>query len=448
MLFPAADGVIKNAIEAIKILDNQRRKEDAVKRLDFFHDEQLDHIQAALSEHFSHPEKLNPLFVNIVKKIVRQLAMVYIRPAVRELDGNDADQEIFNEIAKTAQLDIRMKMANRYAKLLKTVMVRPVWRRGKMELDILTPEYIDVVTGDSPEDIRAVIVTQYKDAKRQDEIQFIVWTDSEIKTLDWRYHETKSEPNPYGMIPHVAVWDRPPTDEFWLTGGDDLITAQEAINQRLTDLMYVLRQQGFGVGYTKGLRAETDLLDPGVMVNLPVDGDIGFVKPEAPIEDALKSIEFIVKQTAIANGISASSVSSEVSEESGVARIVGNRELEEMRADDIELFTAYESRLFDVFRAVWNAHNPGRKISDAAKFNIDFYDVKPTYAPNEQAAAWMLLIDAGVMSVVDAAQAINPDLRTRDAAIEYLQTVKEENAAFYQSADYPALPGVKQGAIQ
>jgi hypothetical protein len=59
----------------------------------------------------------------------------------------------------------------------------------------------------------------------------------------------------------------------------------------------------------------------------------------------LQTIEFILKQTAIANGLSASSLSTEPSNESGIARIIGNIELMEQRADEIELFRGYEKRI-------------------------------------------------------------------------------------------------------
>ena len=144
-----------------------------------------------------------------------------------------------------------------------------------------------------------------------------------------------------------------------------------------------------------------------------------------------------MKQAAVTNGLPASTMATETSDESGVARIVGNRELEEMRSDDIALFTEYERRLFDVFRVVWNVHNPGRQLSDKVVLLVNFYDPRPTMTATEQAALWERLLGMGLLSPVDIMMERDPDL-TRDEAKARLLTIRDEIGEFGFQRAFPA----------
>jgi hypothetical protein len=218
---------------------------------------------------------------------------------------------------------------------------------------------------------------------------------------------------------------------------------QDAINQRLSDLFYTLQFQGFGVGYVSGADFEgSELLTigPGSMMTLPKDGEIGFATPNAPIEASLAAIEFLTKYAAITNGLPAATVSPDLAEESGVAKIVGNRELEELRRDDIATFARVEEQLFQVFRVVWNAHNPGRQIGEAATLTVDFFDPKPSVSAVEQLKEWEGLLEMGLISPVDIIIERNPDLSRDDAKARLLE-IRDELNEFgtrnYSSA-YPA----------
>ena len=83
-----------------------------------------------------------------------------------------------------------------------------------------------------------------------------------------------------------------------------------------------------------------------------------------------------------------------------------------------------------MIRVVWNTHNPGRKISPEAKLSVDFYDPKPLISAKDQAETWEKLKGLGVISSVDIAMERNPDLKSREEAIEYLKRVQEENKLF------------------
>lgn len=404
------------------------RKEAALKRLNFYHDDQSNYIMAALKEHFADPSKLSPCFINVVKKVINNTAQTYIAPPRRVIEGTDQDQEIFTEIANTTGLNLKLKTTSRYTKLLKTVMLRPVWRKGKMDLDILTGDILDVRKGQTPEELLSVMITHNPDSGKFEDLTYSLWTIEEIKTLDYRGNVINTEPNPYGVLPFIPIWDySPPSGDFWLSGGNDLVVIQEAINEKLTDLLYVCRMQGFSVPYIKttGLDSAPSMIGPSKLVELPPNGEFGFASPDSPIEDIVDTIEFLIQQAAISNGLSAHTVTSKALTESGISKLVSNKELEELRRDDIALFRQYEHQLFDMFRVVWNRHNT-RTISDSATLSIDFADPKPSISPDKQADTWEKQLDLGVISRVDIAMERNPDLKTREDALAFLLQLQEE----------------------
>lgn len=434
MLFQSVvPGLFQKMDMQIEEAANRARKAETAKRLDFYHDVQVDYVTDRLNELFSDPEKLTPCFVNIVKKITNQLAQVYAHEAVREIAaGTDQDREIFNEISTSAGLSVKMKAASKYVKLLKTALVRPVWRSGRMDLDILTGDILDVTTGTTPEALQAVLITHYPESGKQDEVSFSHWTAAEFSVLDYRGNVVHTEANPYRVLPFLPLWDRCPTSDFWLSGGDDLIAMQEAVNEKLTDLIYVCRMQGFGVGWLRRPQGTGGNLtvSPGTMVELPDGGALGFESQKAPIADIIRAIEALITWAGLCNGLSATALSTKTVRESGLAKVQGQRELEELRRDDIILWKQYETKLFDLFRIIWNTHNPSRKISSPARLKVDFYDPKPIISAKDQSETWERLITLGALSPVDVVMERNPDLKTREEAKEYLTKIKEEIAAF------------------
>jgi len=90
-----------------------RRKDEAGRMLDYFNDGQLEYVLEDIQRRYPNPGKLYPISLNVVKKIIRGLAMVYMKDAVRSVDGSDADKDILSEIETTAALAMKMKQANR-----------------------------------------------------------------------------------------------------------------------------------------------------------------------------------------------------------------------------------------------------------------------------------------------------------------------------------------------
>jgi hypothetical protein len=342
--------------------------------------------------------------------------------------GTEKDQLLYSEILEQSAFDVKMKHASRYTKLLKTILLRPVWRNDKLDLDILTGNLLDVVNGDSPEILEKVLVTNYGTSEKIEDVTYSLWSPQAWTLLDYRGNVIEQQDNPYSILPFLPVFDfSPPSSAFWLPGGDDIISLQEAVNVKCTDLVYLIQQQSFGVGYIKGSQGGANLkVDPGSLVELPENGEIGFKSQQAEIKEVTEAIDKLVKWACVSNGLSAGSMSTDPTEQSGVSKQWDSKELSEMRADDVSLFRSYEKQLFNIMRVVWNTHS-NKKLSESATLKIDFADPKPELSAKEQAQADDLKIAQGVLSPVDVLLRDNPDFQgDREKAMAHLLTIKDE----------------------
>jgi hypothetical protein len=414
------------------VMNAMARKAEAGDRLALYHDAQTDALLADLRKHFARPEKFQLMYLNVVKKIINTLATVYQRPATRELaDASDADVKLWQEITPALLLDTKLKTTNRYTKLLKTCAVRVAWRNGRLALDVVTPNILDVEETDDPARPAWVLVTNFGQSDRLEAVTYSYWSPAEHFRLDYRGRkiadpENPGGVNPYGVIPFAFFFDRDP-DQTFLAGGDDVIQAQRAINLKLTDLLRTIQFQAFGIPYTKGLNAKTvPEFGPDKAVDVPIGGDFGYAHPEAPIEDVWKAIDWLIKQVALTNGLSADTFSVETRSESGVARFEANRTLMETRRDDVDLYRVWEANLFDVVKAVWNAHTPAQRLSDACRLTVDFADAEDFMSGDERLKSTTQRIELGLWSPVDALLAENPDVTSREDAIALIQRNREE----------------------
>ncbi len=169
-------------------------------------------------------------------------------------------------------------------------------------------------------------------------------------------------------------------------------------------------------------------VNPGVLVELPENGEIGFESQQAEIEQVVNAIDRLIKWCCVSNGLSAASMSTDTSEASGLSKILDSKELSEMRTDDIALWRNYEKNLFNLMRIVHNVHSK-KKLPENISLSVDFADIeKQTTSAKDQAVTWDLELSMGIISAVDILLEKNPDFQgDRDKAMAHLLKVRDEN---------------------
>ncbi len=435
MLFQSTVPTIFNKMGlSLYSADTTARKSEHSKRLNFYHDAQLEYLDAQLKELFSQPEKMLRVELNIVKKVINSLAQTYTQPPVRTIEGTPRDKKIYSQIVEDSRLDLKLKQCSRYTKLLKSLLVRVTWRSGHCDLDIITGNLLDIETGDTPEDLRLVLICDYGSSDKIENVEYSLWSPATWQRLNYKGDVIDSEPNPYNILPFVPLFDYPPiSNNFWIPGGDDLISQQESINVKLVDLLHLIYFQSFGVGYIKdGLSPEQRDgaplgLGPGSLVELSgKDSEIGFVSQKAEINAVVSAIDKLLKWCCVCQGLSASAVSTDPSEASGVSKIWDSVELAEMRVEDKILWSGYERQVFDLIRTVHNTHSSD-KLSESAKLKVNFADpARPTVSPLDEAQAYSEYYKMGVYSAVDVIMQKDKDLRSREEALAKLKLIKSE----------------------
>ncbi|WP_246748198.1 hypothetical protein [Methylobacterium sp. SD274] len=409
------------------------RKQRADKWMRFYADQQSDDTLALIAQKWSRPETFRVFQVNVVKKIVNKRANLYRLQPRRTFHG--LDQEAGDALYRAINADVILKRASRLTKLLKTCALRVGWNGTRVTLAVVTPNILDVMAPD-PENPERIIVTHR--AAREADTTYSDWTRTSYFLRDYRgvplYVEgNPGSVNPYGVVPFVPLFDRYPDDAFWLPGGDDLIEAQEAINVALSNLWRAVEMQAHGQPWASGVSSPDAMrIGPERVISLPEGGSFGFATPNAPIEDILQAIEFLMRQTAGANDVSADVFDLDRSSESGAAKHVEQIDLKEARLDDIALWRTYEARLWEVLKVVVNTHAPGTIPADAT-LSVDFAELQDPISETERLTNARARLDMGVWSPADVLRSENPDgFPTREDAMRELRTRKAETAELLQ----------------
>lgn len=401
-----------------------------MRRLDFYRDNQTDYLLARIKARYSQQSwKDFYLFsINLVRKITDKRAMVYMEPPVRTFEG--MNQETGDQFYRDMAANITLKKANRYTRLFKTTALKVGWNGNAPTLSVVTPNILDAFYSD-PEIPDRIIVTN--PGKTEQETTYSDWTSTEFVKRNAQFHPVQNKGNgkninPYGIIPFVPCFDYAPDDEFFLRGGDDLFDAQNAVNVALVNLWRTVEVQAHGQPYIIGSNDDEQITTgPSTVIKLPHKGEFGFAAPNGPIEETLKAIEFVIKQTAVANDLAANVFELDPKAESGAAKRAEQSDLIEARKDDVELWRSYERKLFEVIKRVVNTHKPGA-IPEDATVAIDFGEIADPVSEKDRMAGYRQRLDMGVWSPVDVLMADNPDIRTREDAMTVLNERREEAA--------------------
>ncbi|MEJ1931596.1 hypothetical protein WDZ92_15200 [Nostoc sp. NIES-2111] len=425
---------------------NVARKQEADLRLRYFHDLQTEDLMSLIAARWSEPETFRPVFVNLVKKIVTKRATTYSGPPVRTFEV--ADNAAMADLYAAMGADVVMKKAARYTKLLKTTALRVGWNeeQARPTLFVITPNVLDVEFSD-PENPTRYVVTQL--GETADQVTYSDWTATTFRRLTRQGQQLPNPDNPrgvnpYGRLPFVPLFDRSPDDLFFLPGGADLIEAQRGLNVMLANLLRTLELQAFGQPWAAGL-PPGDVLraGPDRVLTLPQGGSFGFAAPETPVSGILAAAEFLLKQTALANDLPASTFTTDPKAESGVAKAVAERDLIEARADELDLFRVAERRLFEVVKTVANVHRPGTVPENARLANIDFAELDRGESDADRLATYQTRLDLGIWGTADALMADNPDIRDRAEALAKLQAIRAEQdalGALFAGPSFPTAP--------
>ncbi len=371
-------------------------------------------------------------WVNLTKKIINQMAVVYRDPAMRHIafiekkiktekskdgDGNEVVKEVNVNEAKEKELteeynellpsdiNIQDKRAHRLGALHNTIFTQVMLneKTGKIKYKTRSSWLIDAVF-DSNGDVIEFSYKKYYIGKSGEPEEFrIYWTDDKLFMRDTNGNKMnlpvrgsddarkprKTDKNPYGIIPFAkfVIEDC----EEWGEGKSDIVNVNEQVNLLLTKLVSrdLIRGEGVMVATNLDLdkkgKREDEVTEVKASVSHPITVEgvredmvqprLEYVSTNPQIQAVRDSIDWYIMFIAGLNGLRGADIISEIKDTSDYQKIMDAVDQMELRRDDIEPLRNYEKERFIITKAVNNSY-VGTAIGNEFKLKTIKDDVK------------------------------------------------------------------------
>ena len=358
--------------------------------------------------------------VNIVKRVIDRISLVYMKPPQRVYTKEDCPTVLHNKSEK-------LQKAERLTNLLEVVLIKPCWRGDHIEYDLIRdfePHFgedpLNPIAFTYPLQSKSEVLDSTPDmfAYWDEEHHFVYDKSGKIITDEMNPDHL----NPYGILPFVESFrDGKPESAYLDTDASpDLITTNLAINVAETNKNANIMFQSFGYMYINGSHIETKDLEVGQdkISNLGADGTMSIISPPNSVPALTESIKESYKMLAQNYHLQMSFVEGTTAE-SGVALKLRNQELTDERLSDVVRWTNIERELFEVESTILTVED---SMDTGELETIDFQETTEILSYDEQIAKWEWELGKGIIDVADILVQMDPDkFPDRKAAQEHLE---------------------------
>ena len=418
----------------IKQQRKNKWKQERYEALDYYNGNTLDYTSKYFSD--STLDKVVAGNINISKRVIDRISLVYMTPPVRAYTKEDIDTYFIEK-------DLKLQRLERITNLLDAVLLKPCWRTkedgsGCIEYDIIS-DY-EPIFGDDPLKPEAIVypITSKSTVLDNTPELWVYWDSENTFTFDnnGKMYGEDDNPdmiNPYGVLPFVECFreGKPEFSYLDTNASKDLIATNLAINVAETNKNANVMFQSFGYLFVNGAGIDKDTMQIGQdKINyLGVDGSISIVSPPNAIPALDESIQSSYKMLAQNYHLPISFVEGS-SAASGVALKLRNIELTDERKSDVTRWRDIEYKLFDLERLMI-AVEVGQDAGDLE--DVDFSESVEVLNDQEQRDKWDWELSKGLIDLADILMQKNPDL-TREEAEEILA---EKKAPVTEEAEGP-----------
>ena len=369
-------------------------------------------------------EKVPAANINVTKRIIDRISLVYMKPPKRVYTNEEIPQLFHHK-------DFKLQRAERFTNLLGSLLVKPCYREndkgeGHIEYDIITD--FEPIFGDDP--LRPIAFTYpiaSKDSVLDDTPELYVYWDKD-NTFTYDSNGTKYTDemnpdmiNPYGRLPFVECFrDGKPESSYLDTdASSDLIQTNTMINIAETNKAANIMFQSFGYIYINGSQVELDSLEVGAdkISFLGADGTMNLVSPPDTVGTITNAVTTSYKMLAQNYHIDISFVEGTTAQ-SGVALKLRNQELQDNRVSDVIRWKEAEKELFELEKLIL-AVDFNRDAGELDQ--VDFSETEEVLSEKEQRERWTWELQTGLIDRADILMQQDPDkFQDRDAAEDYL----------------------------
>lgn len=348
--------------------------------------------------------------INMLQKIVKQRASIYRNYPKRSVAG--ADEALFNEAYRDISADVRLGRANKVFKNSRQAFLYVVLKNGKLKSKVFCKHHVFVEHEDG-EPISYVIIGG--DISKPESTLLTVWQKNANFNMDGNGKVLSNDTATAlsGRLPFIDISDEDEKEfSFYVKSDPALLEFTIEFNAIMSDLLYILRQQGFAVGVISGPKEALNNISeitvgPSTFIKLPTDFkidegdsdskaaavDMKFINPNPNLTGSIETISALLSAFLTSLGVDPNTISFKGegnSFASGWERLLALIEKFEATKDDFEVFYRVEYELFDLVRAWIKAANgtTGNKykgvISDNAVFEVEFAGPEMTETAKEK----------------------------------------------------------------
>ncbi len=399
---------------------------------------------------------------NMTKKIANQEASLYKDAPTRTFSGIDDDKPI-KDLYDLMKVDQKLLRSNRLFRTQLQNAIQVKVNRGKIELHPLKQHNYKVyeeLDGDLIYIIPNLrhVHTKDTDFDKNKNSRFTIWSEKFNFVMDGHGEitsENEDLSNPLGLIPIIDVSGEK-DDCYFVDDYRGLAEFTIQFNAALTDLLHVMRMQGFSISIVKG---PADLIDKVTQVTVGInkvlrlpttvdqDGnvkecDFQFASPSPDIPGSIQVIETLLSAFLSSEGVDPRSVKLNSSSEafsSGWERLLALIERFNATKEDISIYQDVERQLFNIIQVIMEKYsNNTTKVLDKeyivqglnnVSISVEYKEPEMVETQAEKEDRAYVREEKGVASRVDTTMTVHR-LKDRDAAKKKLKEIEEEKAQF------------------
>ena len=395
---------------------NQWRKRRLCAR-DFYNG----HTESYTNKYFSKKllSKIPVANVNITKRIIDRISLVYMKPPKREYSNENFPVLLHEK-------DFKMQRAERMTNLLEHILMKPTWRNGVLDYDIIMD--FEAMFGEDP--LRPIGYTyplSIKASVLDDTPELTAYWDNENTFVFDNNGKIQDDPdnpehiNPYGVLPFVECFrnGRPEYSYIDTSPAMDCIATNLEVNVSETNSNANTMFQSFGYMYVNGSQVEKDTLEVGQdkISFLGIDGTMNIVSPPNTVDALASSIEHSYKLLAQNYHLNISFVEGTTAQ-SGVALKLRNTELQDSRISDIIRWKGVEQKIFELESIILGVE---AGINGGELLKVDYEEQEEILSAEERRAKWDWELSHGIIDVADVLMQKDADrFPDRETAQAYL----------------------------
>ena len=380
-------------------------------------------LKNTLSESYYSQIRERIVPINVLTRIMDKLSKVYINKPMRKAE-NDQFQEFVERVEKEAKLDQKMAVADVYSHLFKAYAIKPYLYKSKIQLRVIP---FDRFLPLSTDEENPTVVTDFIEI--MDENKFFAYTADEFFAFDKdgnelkQYYEGNDGLNLYGVIPFI--YGSRSEEELIPTEDTDVVQMTKMIPVMLSDLGGAIMFQCFSIIYGINVDAKNLKLSPNAFWDLKADAksdignpSIGTIKPEADIDKVLSYIKQTFAFWLETKGVRIGSLNNiDAGNSSGIAKIIDEMDVYEIKKEQITYFKDEENNLFQLLGKMndfWIKNEPeykGTVINEHLIVETTFDEPRPEIPRSTQVDTIDKEYKGGYLDAEGAIKALYPDLQ-------------------------------------